>query len=146
MAVTGYFYGNALVGALQGEIDFPDDTIKVALLEDTYTPNQDAHDFWDDVSANEASGTGYTAGGETLANKSLTYDTGSNTVVLDADDTAWTNSTITARYAVVYDDSPATAAEKRLIALIDFGQNESSSNGTFQITWNANGIATISIL
>lgn len=145
MAVTGYWFGNAFLGAFNKEIDWDTDTIKVALLASTYVPNQDTHDFWDDVSANEVTGTGYTAGGQALTTKTLTYDAASNVVKFDAADTAWTNSTITARYAVIYDDTPATAATKRLLALLDFGQDESSSNGTFQITWNANGIATITV-
>ncbi|KFZ25929.1 MAG: hypothetical protein KQ78_01885 [Candidatus Izimaplasma bacterium HR2] len=142
MAVTAKMYGNALLKALSKEIDFLVDTIKVALLVTGYTPDQDAHIYWDDVSASEVSGTGYTAGGDTLVGKGLTYDGPSNTIKLDGTDTTWSASTITAYYAVVYVDTgvPATSA---LICYIDFGQNEISSNGDFKITWHVDGIATI---
>lgn len=135
-------YGSLIAKAFNKEIDFDSDTIKVALLSSSYTPNQDTHDYWDDVSANQVTGTGYTAGGATLANKSVTYTSGTNVTKFDADDVSWTSSTITARYAVIYDDTPATNATKPLIAYIDFGSDQSSSSGTFSIVWDAAGIFT----
>src|SRR3990167_11065378 len=116
-------------------IDLDTDTIKVALMTSTYTPDQDAHDFFDDIT-NEVSGTGYSAGGATLASKTITEDDTNNGTVFDAADTSWTTSTITARYAVIY-KSTGTASTSALIALIDFGSNKTSDAGTFQITWNA---------
>jgi hypothetical protein len=53
-------------------IDFLSDTMNLALVTSGYTPDLAAHDFWNDVVANEASGTGYTANGATLASKTLT--------------------------------------------------------------------------
>lgn len=138
-------YGQFLSQALNKEIDWDTDTIKVALLTNAYTPDQDAHNYLDDVVANEVSGTGYTAGGNTLANKTNTYNAGTNVIVLDADDTTWSSSTITARYAVVYDATPATNATKPLIGYVDFGSDQSSSNGNFTITWDATGIVRITV-
>jgi hypothetical protein len=138
-------YGQFLSQALNKEIDWDTDTIKVALLTNAYTPDQDAHNYLDDVITNEVSGTGYTAGGNTLANKTNTYNSGTNVIVLDADDTTWSSSTITARYAVVYDASPATNATRPLIGYVDFGSDQSSSNGNFTITWDATGIVRITV-
>jgi len=138
-------YGQFLSQALNKEIDWDSDTIKVALLTNAYTPDQDAHNYLDDVVANEVSGTGYTAGGNTLANKTNAYNAGTNVIVLDADDTTWSSSTITARYAVVYDATPATNATKPLIGYVDFGSDQSSSNGNFTITWDATGIVRITV-
>jgi len=138
-------YGQFLSQALNKEIDWDTDTIKVALLTNAYTPDQDAHNYLDDVIANEVSGTGYTAGGNTLANKTNAYNAGTNVIVLDADDTTWSSSTITARYAVVYDATPATNATKPLIGYVDFGSDQSSSNGNFTITWDATGIVRITV-
>jgi len=135
-------YGSVIAKAFNKEIDFDTDTIKVALVTSSYTPNQDTHDYFDDVSSNEVSGTGYTAGGNTLANKSVTYTSGTNVTKFDADDTSWTSSTITARYAVIYDASPGSNATRPLIAYVDFGSDQSSSNGTFSIVWDAAGIFT----
>jgi hypothetical protein len=138
-------YGQFLSQALNKEIDWDTDTIKVALLTNSYTPDQDAHNYLDDVIANEVTGTGYTAGGNTLANKTNSYNSSTNVITLDADDTTWSSSTITARYAVIYDASPSTNATKPLIGYVDFGSDQSSSNGNFTITWDATGIVRITV-
>lgn len=138
-------YGNFLAKALNKEVDWDSDTIKVALLTSAYTPNQDTHDYYDDVVGNEVSGTGYSAGGNTLGSKTVTYDAGTNVIVLDAADTTWASSTITARYAVVYDDAGATNASKPLIGFVDFSSDQSSTNGNFTITWDATGIVRITV-
>jgi hypothetical protein len=122
-------------------VDLDTDTVKVALVTSSYAPNQDTHDFFDDVT-NEVSGTGYTAGGATLASPTVTLDTTNDRVDFDAADTSWTTSTITARAAVIY-KSTGTASTSPLIAYIDFGSDQISSAGTFLIQWNASGILRI---
>lgn len=124
-----------------GGIDLDTDTIKVALVTSSYTPNQDTHEDMADVT-NEVSGTGYSAGGATLANKTVTQDNTGNKMVFDADDVQWTTSTITARGAVIY-KSTGTAANDLLIAYIDFGADKVSTAGTFTITWDSAGILTL---
>lgn len=135
-------YGSLIGKAFNKEVDFDTDTIKVALVSSSYTPNQDVHDYWDDVATYEVSGAGYTTGGATLANKAVTYTTGTNVTKFDGDDVSWASSTITARYAVIYDASPATNAAKPLIGYVDFGSDQSSSSGTFSIVWDSAGIFT----
>ena len=137
-------YGNFLLKALNKEVDFDSDTIKVALLSSSYTPDQDAHDYFNDVSTYEVTGTGYTSGGSTLSSKTATYDSASNVIVLDAADVTWSASTITARYAVVY-DSTGTASTSALIGYVDFGSDQSSTNGNFTITWDSTGIVRITV-
>lgn len=127
-----------LKGGTSFPVDFDSDTIKVALATSSYTPDADAHDYFNDIT-NEVSGTGYTAGGATLASPTVTLDTTNDRVDFDAADTQWTSSTITARYAVIY-KSTGTASTSPLIALIDFGSDQISSNGTFSIQWSASGI------
>ena len=51
---------------MNGGIDLDTDTIKVALVTATYTPDQDLHEDFADLT-NEVVGTGYTAGGGALA-------------------------------------------------------------------------------
>ena len=137
-------YGNFLLKALNKEVDFDSDTIKVALLTSSYTPDQDAHDYFNDVSTYEVTGTGYTTGGATLASKTATYDSATNVIVLDAADVTWSSSTITARYAVVY-DSTGTSSTSALIGYVDFGSDQSSTNGNFTITWDSTGIVRITV-
>ncbi len=112
-------------------------TIKCALLTSSYTPNLD-HDNFDDIT-NEVSGTGYTAGGATMANVASTDDDTNDRSKLDADDVTWSTSTITARYAVIYYDT-GTDSTSRLIAYIDFGEDKSSVGADFTIQFHANGI------
>jgi len=138
-------YGNFIAKAFNKEVDWDSDTIKVLLASSSYTPNQDTHDYLDDVSSYEVTGTGYTTGGATLASKTVTYDGTNNVVILDAADVTWSSSTITARYAVVYDDSGASAGAKALIGYVDFGSDQSSTNGNFTITWDSTGIVRVTV-
>jgi hypothetical protein len=143
--MSSKLYGQFIQQAFNKEIDWDSDTIKVALLNNTYTPDQDAHNYYDDVVAYEVTGTGYTAGGLTLANKTNNYNSSTNVIILDGDDLTWASSTITARYAVVYDATPATNATRPLIGYVDFGSDQSSSNGNFTITWDSTGIVRVTV-
>ena len=142
MAVTAFVFPLVFTAAFNKEIDLLDDAIKCALTTSTYAVDQDTHDYFSDVT-NEVVGTGYTAGGATLANDTITYTAGTNVWKYDADDTSWTTATITARFAVVYDSTPATDATRPLICYQNFGADVVSTAGTFLITWNASGIFTI---
>lgn len=137
-------YGNMLLKALNKEVDYDTDTIKVMLCTSTYSPNQDTHIYKSSVT-NEVTGTGYTAGGATLASKTITYDTATNVVVLDAADVTWASSTITARYAVIYSDAGASDATKVLLGYVDFGSDQASTSGNFTLTWDATGIFRITV-
>ncbi|NCV21338.1 MAG: hypothetical protein EBV45_05235 [Chloroflexi bacterium] len=116
-------------------MDWVTDTIKVALCTSSYTPNQDTHNYYSDIT-NEITGTGYTAGGATLGTKSTNYDATSNTLSLRAAASTWSSATFTCRYAVVYKDT-GTSSTSPLLGYVDFGGNESVTSGTFTITWDA---------
>lgn len=111
------------------------------LVTSSYSPNQDTHNFIDDVT-NEVSGTGYTAGGQALASKTVTQDDTDNEGVFDAADTTWASSTITARGAVLYKDT-GTPSTSPVLCYFDFGSDQISSNGNFTIAWNAEGIVNL---
>ncbi|AZO95287.1 hypothetical protein [Halocella sp. SP3-1] len=89
-----------------------------------------------DLAYFEISGTGYTSGGQEISNKTLAQVEGITT--FDGDNVSWVNSTLTARYAVVYETSTGI-----LLSYQDFGEEKSSSSGNFEIQWNTEGIATI---
>jgi len=143
MAVTNKLYSNfphlLLEDKLAGSI--LTQTIKVALTTSSYTFNQETHDYFDDIT-NEVSGTGYTAGGATLASKTCAMST--RVTTFDAADTEWTTSTITARDAIIY-YATGTASTSLLIGCVDFGADKSSEAGTFKLQWNASGIFTITV-
>lgn len=143
MAVTNKWYGNAFKAAFNKEIDFNTDTVKVALVTSTYAFDQDAHDYFNDIT-NQVTGTGYTAGGATLATPTVTYTGGTNVLALDGADVSWASSTITARGAVLYVDT-TVASTSPLLCFVDFGADVSTTAGTFTITWDAAGIATVTV-
>lgn len=137
---TGKWYGLAArqqwSATAADRVDWVTDTIKVTLHTATYTPNQDTDDYFNDATNELAGGTGYTAGGETLASKTLTYDTVSNTVRLDAADVTWTfSASKTFRYAVVRKDTGVSTTSV-LMGFVDFGSDQTTS-GTFTLQWDA---------
>ena len=136
----GITFLNALKNTLALDLDDTTaDRFKVMLVTSSYTPNFGTHDFKSDVT-NEVSGTGYDAGGKSLTSVTLTQSGG--TITFDAADLTWASSTITARAAVVYDDS---LTNDPLICYIDFGADKSSSAGDFVLSVNASGIFTLDL-
>lgn len=89
MAVTAFPYGSFPAKALNKEVDFDTDTVKVALCTSAYTPAPDTHDYFNDIT-NEVAGTGYTAGGATLASKTVTYTAANSWGTSRANTTAYT--------------------------------------------------------
>lgn len=144
MAVTAKLYGKFVSSLANKEIDLDTDALKVMLCTNLYAPDQDTHQYKSSVT-NEVTGTGYTAGGAALATVTVSYTGATNVFMLDAADTSWAASTITARYAVIYDSSPATDATRPLIGYVDFGADVSSTAAAFTITWDAAGIFTITV-
>jgi len=139
MANAVYNYAKAEL--LRGHIALDTDTIKVALVTSSYSPDIDTHENFDDIS-NEVSGTGYTAGGADLASKAVSKDTTDDEGVFDAADLTWSSASITARAAILYRSS-GVAATSQLIAYIDFGEDKTASGGDFTIQWNAEGILNL---
>lgn len=123
-------------------VNLKSDTIKLMLVTSTYTPDIDADVFVSTPDDNEvgASGT-YSAGGATLTTTVTTDDT-DDEGVFDATDVSFTSATITARYAVVY-KSTGVATTSPIVCVIDFGSNQSSSAGTFAITFATEGIINL---
>jgi len=128
---------------MNGSIDLDTDTINVMLVTSTYTPDADAHTKRSDITNECANGNGYATGGSALANKAVTADNTDNEGVFDADDIAWTTSTITARGAVLYKARGGASSADELICYLDFTADKVSTVGTFTISWNAEGILNL---
>ena len=124
-------------------VNLTSDTVKVALLSSSYTPDQDAHTTFNDVATYEISGEGYTTGGIELTNKQVQYDPDNNQVVFTANSASWTNATFTARYAVIYVDKGTQATDKPLIAYVDFQGEKSCENSEFTLEWPNGAIFAI---
>lgn len=150
MAVTAKWYGNAFTGQFSAtaarRVDWATDSVKVALCTSSYTPNQDTHVFFSDVTNELATAGGYTAGGVALAGKSVSYDSASNETRLIASASSWTSATFTAAIAVVYVDTAGAATTDPLLGWVDFGGNETVTSGTFTINWDAtNGVLKVAV-
>lgn len=137
--MANVIYNSFKRDVMNGSVDLDTDTIKVMLVTSSYTPNKDSHAKRSDVT-NEVSGTGYTTGGATLANKTVTADNTNDRGVFDADDVVWSAATITARAAVLYKSRGGLASADELVCYIDFGSDYTSTAGDFTIPWHASGI------
>ena len=145
IGVTHLMYYSSIKGQWDGTtnavFDLDDANQKLSAHTNTYTPNQDTHDFFDDVT-NEVTGTNYIAGGVTIGSPTLTRSTG--TVTYDAADVVWTTSGTgfsNARKFVLY-KSTGTASTSRLFSVITADNDVGNVTGDLTIQWNASGIAT----
>lgn len=116
------------------------DTIKLAFLTDAYTFDR-THQFWDDVSANEVSGTGYTAGGFEIANVSRVLS--GSVLKVDGDDVSEDPVTMTdARWAVIYKDT-GTPATSEIYSLRDLGNVYSPDAAPVVFQFSGRGIGEV---
>lgn len=145
MAITGKLFGKVFTALWNKEIDYDTDNIAVQLHNSTYTPDQDVHDYKDDLTNELATAGGYTVGGKDLASKTVTYTAGTNKHVLDAADLQWTTFTATFRTAVVLDRSPASDATRPLIGYQNSDIDITGGGGNLDLVWNSAGIVEITV-
>jgi hypothetical protein len=130
MAITQAMCTSFKKALLDGEMDFSSDTAqsyKIALYTSSASLDAATTAY---TTSNEVSGTGYTAGGNTLT-ISTNPTTSGTTAFLSFDTTTWSTATITARGALIYQDGGSTPA----VAVLDFGGDKTSTAGDFQITF-----------
>lgn len=129
-----------------GAVNLSSLTLKMMFVTSAYTPNQNTHDFRDDLGATEVTGTGYTAGGNTLSTVTVNLD-GSGNVVIDANDPAtWTQNAAgfaNARRAIIYIARGGASNADELVAYsADFGSDIGNVAADLTITLNAAGLIT----
>jgi hypothetical protein len=130
------FTGNSLCTSFKREIlqavhnftTSTGDTFKLALYTNSasFTAATTAYTATNEV-ANSGS---YAAGGGALTN--VTPTTSGTTAFTDFDDLTFTSATITARGALIYND---TAVGNPTVAVLDFGADKTSTAGDFQIVF-----------
>ena len=84
------------------------------------------------TTSNEVSGTNYTAKGQALTN--VTPTSSSTTALTDFTDETFSNVTLTARGALIFNDS---ASGDPAGCVLDFGSDKSASSGDFTIVFPA---------
>ena len=104
-------------------------TFKIALYDNNASFDASTTAY---TATNEVSGTGYSAGGNTLTRVDPTSS--GTTAFTDFADTTWSSSTITARGALIYNDS---AAGNPAVVILDFGSDKTSTNGDFTVVFPA---------
>lgn len=130
MAITQSLCTSFKVDLLSGTQNFVSgtgNTFKMALYTSSATlgPTTTAY-----TATNEISGTGYTAGGNTLVVSTSPTSSGT-TAYLSFTDTSWTSATFTCRGALIYNSTNSNKA----VAVFDFGSDKQVVGGTFTITF-----------
>ena len=137
MAITQAMCTSFKQALLDGEMDFSSgtaQTFKIALYTSSATLDASTTAY---SVTNEVSGTGYSAGGNTLT-ISANPTTSGTTAFLDFADTTWSSATITARGALIYQSGGSNPA----VAVLDFGADKTSTAGDFTIQFPAAAAGT----
>jgi len=131
MAITQALCTSFKQEILEAEHDFTNaaHTMRAALYTSSATINATTTAY---TVTNEVSGAGYVAKGNALTN--VTPTTSGTTALTDFADTTWSTSTITARGAMIFNDSHASDAS---VLVLDFGGDKSSTTGDFTIQFPA---------
>lgn len=128
MAITQAMCTSFKTELLTGTHDFTNstgDSFKLALYTSSATLGASTTAY---TTSNEVSASGsYAAGGGTLTN--VTPTSSGTTAFTDFNDLSFTTATITARGALIYNDTDSDKA----VAVLDFGGDKTSTAGTFTI-------------
>jgi hypothetical protein len=128
MAITQAMCSSFKGQILQALHDFDSaggNTFKLALYTSSATLDASTTAY---TSSNEVAASGsYTAGGGTLVNQGVTVS--GTTGFTDFSDLSFTTATITARGALIYNNTNSNAA----VCVLDFGGDKTSTAGTFSI-------------
>lgn len=133
MAISQAMATSFKVGLLDGDFDFGTGTsqvFKIALYTSSATLDATTTAY---TTSNEVTGTGYTAGGNTLTVSQVPTSTGT-TAFLDFADSTWSAATITARGALIY---LANGTTNPAVCVLDFGSDKTSTNGDFTVIFPA---------
>ena len=134
MAITTALCNTFKQELLGGIHDLDTDVIKLALIKNSPTGTYDGSTTnYSDITSNadEASGTGYTAGGQILDSATITLS--GSTAFVDFADEVIVTATVSADGCIIYNSSKTN----RAIAVIDFGGTKTSTNGDFTIQFPA---------
>jgi len=146
VAVTNRLYGNVFKQAFNKEINFLSDNIAVTLHNSTYVPDQDVHDYRNDVANELSTANGYTANGQNAAGKTSVYTGATNVQAMDFNDVVWTaTGTLTARTVVVSDTTPGTAATNPVITYHNSDVDVSATDASWTFQLAAAGLFTITV-
>jgi len=134
MAITTAMCTSFKSELLGGLHDLDTDSLKIALIKASPSGTYGAATTnYSDVTGNsdEASGTGYSAGGQVLDGASISVS--GTTAIVDFTDEVFSNVTISTDGCIIYN----TANSNSAIAVIDFGGTVSATAGDLTIEFPA---------
>lgn len=134
MAISQAMCTSFKVEILDEQHDLIADTLKIALFTSSASLGAGTTAY---STSNEISGTGYSAGGETLTSKVVT--TSGTTAYFDCANPTWTSASFTANGALIYNSTNGDKA----IAVLAFGGDFTVAGGTFEIVLPAPGATAI---
>jgi hypothetical protein len=147
MAITQAMCSSFKAELMLAVHDFRDtggDTFKIALYTSSATIDANTTAY---SSSNEATGTNYTAGGVSLTNTGVNVtniNANTGTGFTDFSDATFSNVTVTARGALIYNSTPSangvsnTALTNAAVCVLDFGSDKTSTDGDFTIIFPTN--------
>lgn len=144
---------DTLAGTAVFDLNAPSDTYKVALYNNTGTPDKDAtaansaYNAGQWVTANEVSqAVTWPAAGVALASMTITTPA-TGVIMFDAADTAsGASATLSNVYgSLVYNDTKTTPVADQGVCYNYFGGANSVTSGVLTVVWNANGLFRITV-
>lgn len=130
---ASFIYNKAVEKIVRGQIDFDDDTFKIALVTGAFqdtTLEKVNFDFMNDITNEVASGSGYDDRRSTTPSITLN----GNNVEIDFTPVSWEQASISASGAILYAHKGADDAANPTVAYLNFGNNVISSEGTFTVS------------
>ena len=132
MAISQAMCTSFKVELLKGVHNFTNssgNTFNIALYTSSASLGADTTAY---TTSNEVTGTNYTAKGGALTN--VTPTASSTTALTDFTDETFSNVTLTARGALIFNDS---ASGDPAVCVLDFGSDKSASSGDFTVVFPA---------
>jgi hypothetical protein len=143
-SATGKLYGNGLLSLLNGAVVWGTDDTYLALASSSYTVDIDAHDFWNDVVANEVTGTNWAANGQQADGETLSLVTANNDIEMDITDEVVAAVTLTdGKHVILYTRTPGTDATRELVGYATMDTALAPQGGTLTLDFAATGWALI---
>lgn len=139
MAITQAVCNSFKRDVLQEGHQIKTDTLKIALF--TSAASLSAGTSVYSTSNEVVSSGGYAPGGGTLTGVTISLgatSAGGGTAIIDFADISFTSTTFSARGALIYNSTNSNKA----IAVLDFGSDKTSTNGTFTVSFPAAAAST----
>ena len=146
MAITQAVCNTFKKELLEGKHDFANGghTFKIALFTSSASLGAGTANYSTSNEITNASGSAYSAGGETLQNQSVTGSNRASTAFVDfTTNPQWTSASFTANGAMIYNTTTdGGSGTTNSVCILAFGSDFTATNGTFTIEFPAPGTST----